>query len=287
MNHTSKSDIAVIAPEIQCELAENPLWDHAAQRLFWTDIPAGKIYDWNLATEQAEAIYQGTPVGGFTLQRDGSLLLFRKDDVARLVPGQPAVPLFSYQDAGMARFNDVIADPAGRVFAGTIGRTAESGGLYRVERGGKVRQLFAGSGCANGMGFSPEGKTFYWTCSSTRRIFRFDYDVATGELSGRTLFYEAPAAAGIPDGLTVDAQGSVWSARWGGYGFCRHGANGEVLETIPLPARNVTSLCFGGKNGDELFVTTAQEEGEVFEGAGRIYRVKMQVRGGVEFRTDF
>jgi D-xylonolactonase len=156
-----------------CATGENPYWNPHDGCVYWTDIPNGKLLRFDPATGQHQKIYEDVPVGGFTLQDDGNWLLFRVNDIAHMTPDGVVTPGRNYTDDGMERFNDVIADPAGRVYAGTIGNSRESGGLYRVDLDGTVTKLFAGTGCANGMGFTPDGQHFYWTCSTTKRILRF------------------------------------------------------------------------------------------------------------------
>jgi D-xylono/L-arabinono-1,4-lactonase len=279
------SHLVTIAADVHCELGENPLWDPAQRRVYWTDIPAGRILRLDVASGKHEVIYQGPPVGGFTFQENGDLLLFRVNDLALLHPDGRVSLAQKFSDAGLSRFNDVIADPEGRVFAGSIGETRETGGLYRVERDGSFTRLFAGTGCSNGMGFSPDLKTFYWTCSTTRQIFQFDYDRSAGTLGNRRLFYKATPDEGIPDGLTVDAEGFVWSARWGGAAILRHGLDGKVLDRIPFPVPNITSMCFGGDHLDQLFVTSAQAQGENTRAAGALFHVQVKVRGPREFKS--
>lgn len=281
------SDSAVsIVSDLRCELGEGPYWDEQRGCVFWTDIPAGKIYRHDFQTGLHSCIYTGEPVGGFTLQENGDLLLFRISDIALLSLDTGALEsIIPFRDEGMKRFNDVIADPEGRVFAGTIGDTPTSGGLYRVETDGTIQKLFTGTGCANGMGFSPDLKTFYWTCSTTRRIFRFDYNQSTGDLTNRQLFYEAEPEEGVPDGLKVDSEGCVWSARWGGFSIKQHDANGTILSALSFPVRNVTSLCFGGKNLGQFFITTAQEPGEQSDIAGALLTLPSQKAGTLQFRS--
>lgn len=240
-----------------CLLGENPLWNTRDQRLYWTDIDAGKIHRFDPRTGEQELLYHGTTVGGFTFQANGDLLLFRVNDLALLHSDGSVDVLFSHPDDGLKRFNDVIADPEGRVFAGSIGKTEKGGGLYRVDRDGTITCLWRGTGCSNGMAFSPDLKTFYWTCSSSRRIFQYAYDRATGVLGPPSLFHQASSEEGIPDGMTVDARGNVWSARWDGFAVVHHDPSGKVVETIRLPVAKVSSLCFGGPDLDMIYITTA------------------------------
>jgi D-xylonolactonase len=268
-----------------CLLAENPLWNGKDGCLFWTDIDGGAVHRLHLESRRHEVIYRGETVGGFTFQESGDLLLFRVRDLALLRPDGAVQVLREIHDEGTARFNDVIADPEGRVFAGTIGRTPESGGLVRVERDGSIEVLFRGTGCSNGMGFSPDLRTFYWTCSTRRRIYAFDYDRATGALTGERIFYQATDDEGIPDGMTVDRDGHIWSARWDGFAVVRHAPDGRVLETFPFPVAKVSSLCFGGPGLDEFFVTTAGGVPGSATEDGAIYRWAAKVRGPAEFRS--
>jgi D-xylonolactonase len=280
-----KSPVITIAASPGCELGENPLW-HAEKRcVYWTDIPAGKIHCFDITTRESRLVYQGVPVGGFTMQQDDSLLLFRVNDIACLYPVGRVVSIKTFSDEGMDRFNDVIADPEGRVFAGTIGQHPKCG-LYRVDLDGTITKLFSGTGCSNGMGFAPDLRTFYWTCSTTRHIYHFDYDRNSGTIKNREIFYEATASEGIPDGLTVDAEGCVWSARWEGALVMRHGTNGKVLESIALPVANITSACFGGEILDQLFVTSAQEAGGTNESAGSLFQIHLNIRGTSEFKSQ-
>jgi D-xylono/L-arabinono-1,4-lactonase len=258
-----------------CQLGEGPFWDEVRRTLFWTDIDAGELHAWHQPTGKVRRVYKGDPVGGFTLEADGALALFRVKDIARFEPDTGSLKSRPFADAGMKRFNDVTADFHGRVFAGTIGRDDASGGLHRLDPDGSSRLLFRGTGVANGMGFSPDGGTFYWTCSTTGRIFAFDYEPSTGELTRRRVFYACSEGEGAPDGLCVDREGTLWSARWGGSCVARHDpASSRIVETVSLPAPCVTSCCFGGPDGGTLFITTArQSEKDPASPAGGVFSV--------------
>lgn len=270
---------------LHCELGENPLWNADDGCLYWTDITGGKIHRLHLATRQHTQIYSGETVGGFTFEANGDLLLFRVNDIAVLRQDRRTEIVRTFADEGMARFNDVIADPEGRVFAGTIGRTNTSGGLFRFDRNGSTTLLFRGTGCSNGMGFSPDLTKFFWTCSTRRMIFAFDYDRATGCLSGERVFYEAPPSEGIPDGMAVDRAGHVWSARWDGSSIVHHDEDGALIESIPFPVAKITSLCFGGPALDQMLITTAGGVPGNASADGSIYQWSPGVQGSPEFRS--
>ncbi len=272
-----------------CNLGEGPLWDEGRQMLFWTDIDAGELHSWTHATGEVRRVRLGDPIGGFTLEADGALALFRVSDLARLDPESGRVTTTRpFADPGMKRFNDVTADFRGRVFAGTIGMDDQSGGLHRIDPDGRSRLLFRGTGVANGMGFSPDRGTFYWTCSTTAKIFAFAYDEATGELSGRRVLHAAAAVPGVaPDGLAVDREGCLWSARWGASCVVRLAPDGNtVIETVPVPAPFATSCTFGGPGLDTLFITTARQgETSAASAAGGVFAVQTATSGGPTRRS--
>jgi sugar lactone lactonase YvrE len=268
----------------RCATGENPYWCDEERAVYWTDIPRGRIYRYAVQTGLCDTVYAGEPVGGFTRQRDGRWLLFRVADIALLDADGVTTRVRPFLEEGMRRFNDVIADPRGRVFAGTIGSSPTSGGLYRVDVDGVITRLFTGTGVANGMGFSPQADRFYWTCSTSRRIDQFDYDLHTGAITGRRVFNAAVPAMGRPDGLTVDREGGVWTAWNGGQAIRRHDESGPVVRHIPMPVPKVTSLTFGGPDFDRLYVTTGGGDGTSPD-AGALFEVTAGVRGRAEFRS--
>lgn len=278
-------DLEAVA-NYHCKVGENPLWDEREGRLYWEDIESNRLFRVDHASGEHECFFRGeSMIGGFSFQDDGSLLLFEEDRIAVLTKqGQHRV-IAAGIDSDMFRFNDVIADPEGRVYAGTIGKTDQSGGLYRVDLDGTVTLLWKGTGCANGMGFSPDLRQFYWTCSTTRQIYVARYERETGALSERRTFYAAPEDEGTPDGLAVDATGELWSARWGGSSLIHLGRDASVKGKLDFPVSRVSSAAFGGPELDTLYVTTAG--GQVDDDAldGTLYRVKMQVPGRLEYRS--
>jgi sugar lactone lactonase YvrE len=277
----------ILAADCRCHTGENPLWHPMERRLYWTDIPNGRLYRLDPATGEWEKCYRGDPVGGFTVQADGALLLFMaRGAVGRWQNG--ALDILVRETAGEedGRFNDVIADPRGRVFAGTMSTPKHKGRLYRMDTDGSLHVILEGMGTPNGIGFTADRKRMYVTDSRTRRIRLFDYHEDTGNLSTPRLWLETPAGDGAPDGLTVDSQGYVWSARWNGSAVYRYSPDGLESERIDLPARKVSCITFGGESYDELFLTTALAGGSreaEGPGAGALFRCKPGVQGVPEF----
>ena len=284
-----------IVADYACHTGENPLWHAAEQRLYWTDIPAGRLFRFDSATGEHAQVYEGRPVGGFTVQADGSLLLFMdRGTVAIWRDGQIVRTIIDeIADERDSRFNDVIADTEGRVFCGTMsvkdaaGNILRYGRLYRLDRNGTLVKLLDGIGTSNGLGFTPERRQLYYTDTRARTIWLFDYDSATGAIGNQRVFVRTPDAPeeGRPDGLTVDAAGDVWSARWDGSCVVRYSPDGVERERIAVPTKKVSCPAFGGPQLDELYLTTAGGDDRTSNGvsAGALYRVLTSARGVPEF----
>lgn len=277
-----------LVADYACLTGENPLWHPMEQRLYWLDIPRGRMYRWEPATGRHELCYQGEQVGGFTVQADGSLLLFGEGGSVRVWREKRIVRTIVEElpEERGSRFNDVIADPAGRVFCGTMPRPdGTPGSLYRLDRDGRLVRLFGGLGCSNGMGFTPDRARLYHTDSVPREICLLDYDERTGGLANRRPFVRLPEGC-LPDGLTVDADGWVWSAIWGGGCIVRFAPDGTERERIELPAKLCASLTFAGLECEDIYVTCAGGDDKEANGpgAGGLYRVSgTGYRGVPEF----
>lgn len=283
----------VSAPEVVVNLpsvtGEGPLWNEAEQALYWVDIPPGRLYRFDPATGENVLTYQHDGmIGGFTFQADGSILLFcdrgqilrwSSDVVETIVDEIPAEV--------NSRFNDVTAGPDGHVFCGTMPTGSTPGRLYRLDQDGSLTVLFDDIGLSNGFGFSPDLRTMYHTDTTGQLIYRLDYELGTGEVSNREVLVRTPDGEGMPDGMTVDREGTLWSARWDGYGLFRYGADGTPMGKVTFPVRKVSSIAFGGPACDIAYVTTATgpggrtpEEGDL---AGSLFRVDLGVGGRPPF----
>jgi len=278
-------DLELIA-DYQCVTGEGPLWHPGEGRLYWLDIPKGRMFRYNPSTGKHEQVYQGEPVGGLTVQADGALLLFgARGSVRTWREGKLTTVIEELPEERSSRFNDVIADPAGRVYCGTMPTPDRLGRLYGLDPDGRITKLLDGIGCSNGMGFTPDRKRMYHTDSTRREIYLFDYDQETGALTNQRLFVRTPEGEGIPDGMTVDAEGYVWSARWDGSCLVRYAPDGQEVERVTFPAKQVSCPTFGGADYGDLYVTTAGGHDKAKNGpaAGALFRLRPGVRGVPEF----
>ena len=266
--------------------AEIPLWHPHRQCLYWTDIPQGKMYRYAHQDHKPEQIYTGEPVGGFTVQADGSLLLFKtKGTIEHWQEGEIKTIVAEIPAERLTRFNDAIADPLGRVYSGTMATPDCPGRLYRLDLDGSLHIIMEGLTIPNGMGFSPDLQYFYTTDSGTKTIYRFKYDLTTGDLSVPEVHILTTEIPGVPDGLTIDSEGYIWSARWNGNHIFRYSPAGEEVLRIHLPTAKVSSLIFGGADYDTLYITTAggQERSPEDNLAGSIFHLHPGVKGKAEF----
>lgn len=272
--------------DYECVIGEGPLWHPGEKCVFWTDIPMGRMFRYNPATGAHEQFYDGEVVGGFTIQEDCSLLLFMaKGAIAIWRDGRLEYVYEEIPNERETRFNDVIADPAGRVFCGTMSTADRPARLFRLDVDTQLTELLDDVNISNGMGFTPDRKQMYYTDSSTREIYLFDYNQDTGGITNKRVFVQTPEGEGVPDGMTVDAEGYIWSARWDGSCLVRYSPDGQEDRRIEFPAKKVSSVIFGGEDYTDMYVTTAGGDNKVDEGygAGSLFRINLGIRGVPEF----
>ena len=281
-----------VAADVACAVGEGPLWYPERRAIYWSDIPNGRLYRLDADAGTFETVYAGRPVGGFTLQADGALLLFR--DRGNVVVWRDGVEertvLESLPGLERTRFNDVCADPEGRVFCGTMTGPDIAGRLYRLDPDGAIHLLLENLGTPNGMGFSPDLSRLYFNDTRPGRTWVFDYDRATGALANPRVFRDTAAAGdpGRPDGLAMDAEGGVWTAQWDGAALLRFDAEGRLVRTIEMPARKITSLCFADDGLADIYATSAGGGNRPADGetAGALFRIRAAgVRGMPRFRS--
>ncbi|MER8073020.1 SMP-30/gluconolactonase/LRE family protein [Streptomyces sp. NPDC094034] len=241
-------------------LGEGPHW--GGRYLHYVDIEAGDVHRLDPTTGELRSLRLGRPVGFVVPADTGGLVVARRDTVELIDDEGRLLSVLSVVEADEpeTRINDGVCDPRGRLFYGTIasevlGR-APVGGLYRTGREGTAR-VFDGISVSNGTGFDESRGRMYYVDSWTWRVDVCDYEVISGVVSRRRPFVQVDRAFGMPDGLTVDAEGGVWVALFGGGAVHRYDPDGELTEVVSLPVTLPTSVAFGGADLRTLFVTTA------------------------------
>ena len=244
-------------------IGEGPVWDDQQQRLLWLDIPHGRVHRFDPATGSDDVFHVGKPVGAAGLRAGGGLVLAVEDGFALLDPDWEQVEQVAVVEhpGPRARFNDGKCDPAGRFLAGTMAYDLTPGAafLYRLDPDRSVTMLLDAVTISNGMAWAADGATMYYIDMATQGVDAFDYDVTTGRLGRCRRVVDIPARAGAPDGMTIDADGCLWVALYGGSAVHRYTPDGRLDATVSFPVTNITCPIFGGPGFSMLYVTSARE----------------------------
>lgn len=239
-------------------LAECPVWIPEARLLAWVDI-LGPTYN---LLDPVTGINRSIPlhakIGSAAPLDAGEAMLALEDGLWLFRQGGSLEPLPSPDMTGV-HFNDGKCDPAGRFWVGTRATDGSAGGgaLYRVDHERRVTAMDSGFDVPNGMGWSPDGRSFYLIDTVPRLLYRYDFDLAGGAISNRTILHRFEDTAGKPDGMAVDRDGYIWCAMWDGGGIARLAPDGTQVGWLPTPCQRPTSCAFGGDDLSTLFVTTA------------------------------
>ncbi|MGW8375546.1 SMP-30/gluconolactonase/LRE family protein [Streptomyces sp. ODS28] len=255
-----------VAVHTQAALGEGPTWDAARGALLWVDILNSRVHTYDPGAGNRTVMLTGQHVGAAKPRVGGGLVVNLRDGVGSYdVDGSFS---WLHRDPRPGRRgNDAAVAPDGSLWWGTMAYDEEpgAGGLFRLAGDGRVETVLTGVTVSNGTGWSPDGRLMYYNDSPTRRIDAFDHDPDAdpaegadgGRLSGRRPLAEVEEGAGFPDGLTVDAEGCVWVALWGGAAVRRYTPDGRLDRVLPVPVKNPTACAFGGPGLRDLYVTTA------------------------------
>ena len=274
---------------IAATCGESPMWSVREQALYWTDNLGGVIHRLEPESGSDENFLLGQNVMGMCLRERGGLVLALAKQLAIYEPGGELELLEDVEhEQPRNRFNDSKVDRQGRLWAGTmndIDWDASSGSLYRIDPSLEISRLQGEVACANGLGWSPDGRTFYFGESFRYAIFAYDFDPDAGALSARRVFATVDRSSGaFPDGLTVDVDGGVWSVQNGVGRVVRYAPDGGVTHVVEMPLPQPTSCIFGGRDLDVLYITTsrqnmAPEQLERYPLSGSVFAVRPGVSG--------
>jgi len=257
---------------------EGPVWWPEWGGLRWVDMLEGAIL--HLDADGSVSRWQvGKVAAAFRPRRQGGLVIAtERDFVVADAVGGPLRTLATVVTDPALRFNDGTCDPAGRFLCGTMAydETPGAGSIHRIAPDGTLDVVLTGATVSNGLEWTGDGTRAFYNDTPTGRIDVFDSDAAGG-LTGRRPF--VTVEGGSPDGLTLDTEGGVWVALWGGGAVHHYDADGALVEVVEVDATNVTACTFGGDALDELFITTSAEGDDEHAAAGAVFRYAPGVRG--------
>lgn len=273
--------------ESNTSLGEGPVWSVEEQALYWVDIDNELLQRWALNTKEIATWKLPSTIGSFAFRESGGFILALRSGLTFFNPETGNMQLIAnpLSNPSRIRFNDGKCDRNGRFWVGTMDEELNNplGSLYCLDPNLECRTMKEGVGISNGLGWSPDNSQFYYTDSSRRTIWVYDFNFETGTIINERIFVKTENND-IPDGLTIDESGFIWSAKWDGWKIVRYSPRGKVDKIYNLPVQRPTSCTFGGPNRDLLFVTTAKIDLSVSAlkeqpNAGNIFIIKTGSRG--------
>lgn len=263
------------------QLGEGPLWSDRDNALYWVDILGQRVSRLDLFSENVESWSMPEPIGWLIeRERSSGFIAGFASGFAELELDPVLIkPIADPQpDHPSNRMNDAKADGAGRIFAGTKAEDGlASGALFRLDCDKRVAEVDSGYTIANGPAISADGRFLFHTDSALNQIFRLEM-TPDGIVESRRLFLEFPPDWGSPDGMTIDADGYLWVAHWGGSRVSRFRPDATLDRAIALPASQITSCTFAGPNLDRMFITSAADGVDERYG-GHLFEVDPGVKG--------
>ena len=283
----------------QSLLGEGLRWDARRGELLGVDLLAGRVHRWEVADDGGLSLVREYRVSGTVgaiapIHGDDGWLLAAGLGFNHLSPDGSVRALAEVTPAG-TRMNDAACDPQGRFWAGTVADDSRTGGgaLYRLDGSGQTELVLGDLTISNGLSWSPDGGTMYLADSGTRVVHTFSFDGERGTISDGRVLVTVAEEVGAPDGLTVDAEGDLWVAIYGGGRVHRYSPEGELREALLVPAVESTSCAFAGAALSRLYVTTAtqgwsDEQRRAEPAAGLVYRLDTDATGrpAEPFRPD-
>jgi sugar lactone lactonase YvrE len=271
------------------KLGEGAIWNYKTNELVWVNITGEILNFYNPAINNNKEMFTGQMIGTVVPALSGKMVVALKNGIYMLDPetGTKSLIADPEEDIPDNRFNDGKCDPSGRFWAGTMSMSGkrEAGALYRLDPDSTIHKMIDNVTTSNGITWSLKDGKMYYIDTPTRKVMAWDYDNETGDISNPEVAVEVPPDLGAPDGMTMDAEGNLWIALWGGSAVgCWDPRSGELLQTVEVPAKNVTSCAFGDEDLKTLYITTARqgtsdEELKKYPHAGGVFKIRMKVKG--------
>ena len=282
-----KSIKADLILDAKAQLGEGAVWNYKDKKLYWIDIEGHKLHLFDPTTKDNRTIDVGTRIGT-VVPAEGGAVVALQDGIYGLDLKTEQKHLLADPEDSIPniRFNDGKCDPSGRFWVGSMGLDFKKGAasLYRIDKNHEAKRMIGNVTCSNGIVWTSDKKTMYYTDTPTGQIMAYDYNDKTGDIANGRAVITFPKGTGSPDGMTIDADNNLWVAHWGGSCIGKwNPKTGELLMKVDVGAKNVTSCAFGGDDLDILYITTAdfltEDEKQTYPNAGGLFAVKPGVKG--------
>lgn len=270
-------------------LGEGPVWSVKEQAIYWVDIDGKKIQRYSPTTKNYETFSMPIKVTLLAFRKTGGFICGTENGFYFWDADTQKMDFITHPESGKkeSRFNDGKVDQMGRLWAGTMTSQGATSSLYRMDGDLSVTTMVSNITISNGIGWSPDKTIMYYVDSLRYVINAFDFDIWHGTISNQRPFVQLDTDFGVPDGLTVDREGYVWCAIYDGWKVMRYDPFGRASAEIKMPVSRPSSCAFGGKDLDELYITSISEGLSAAQKAqepmaGDLFMVKMQVKGIAE-----
>jgi sugar lactone lactonase YvrE len=279
---------AQLVLDSKCMLGEGSIWHPKENKLYWIDIEGKQLQIYDPVTGINKSLPVGSRIGTVVPVEGGGALVALQSGIHKIdtKTGKLTFIVAPFKDTAI-RFNDGKCDPAGRFWVGTMPMDSRRKGavLYRMDKDHSIHLMLDSLSISNGIVWTADKKTMYFNDTPTGTVQAFDYDDKTGNISNRRVVVTIPRGGGGPDGMTIDSEDKIWVALWGSGTVVRFDpVTGERMQTVHVPAPNVSSCAFGGKQLDTLYITTARawvgtEKLKEFPLSGGLFKVVPGVKG--------
>ncbi len=285
------------SPEVRCvldakaRLGECPRWDNLTQTLYWVDIKSFELHAFHPESKTDRFLKLPEEIGCFSLRDKGGFIAGMRSGFAYIDSLEGGISYIGDPEAHKSdnRFNDGRCDRRGRFWAGTINeaKSAQDGALYRLDIQKHIKYMAGHVLTSNGLAFSPDDKTLYYSDTPNHVIYAYDFDLVTGDIANKRVFQKFPVGKGRPDGAAIDQEGCYWSALYDGASVVRLSPEGDILQKVAIPAQHCTMPAFGGPDLKTVYVTTARDgtcaaDLQKYPQAGGIFAFQVDVAGLAE-----
>lgn len=280
---------AELVLDAKATLGEGSIWQPNENKLYWIDIEGKTLHIYDPVSKEDKILPLGSRVGTVVPLQGGGAVVALQSGIQKIdtKTGRLSFITNPLPDTVNLRYNDGKCDPAGRFWVGTLALDSRRRGavLWRLDKDKSVHLMLDSVSISNGIVWTADKKTMYYNDTPTGTVQGFDYDDKTGAITNRRIAVKIPRGMGSPDGMTIDADGNLWVALWGGGCVGKFNPlTGELLQKVTVPAPNVSSCAFGGKNLETLYITTARawvnaDKLKEFPSSGGLFSVKPGVRG--------